>query len=380
MSEASPKRIGRRILFSLVAFVFFLALLEVGAQTFWYFYFHRDDATVQVDVLKGYESVDFEPAPYVIYRYIPNYSSPVMTTNSLGYRGEEFEKAKEDGEYRIIVLGGSTAMGHLASSDEAVFSAVLEDRLNSTASAGDTRYRVYNMAVGSYISAQELATLQFVALDYDPDMVITFDGVNDLATRDLENPPFFKVESQLYQQLNQGRMFALFAAGAQRTLSSNSKLYSILHFLLTSRQKRQAEISNDDVASSAAFYTRNLGKLSRLAEAHDIAHLAIFQPILTPEAKKVRTEKEKVISKKYTSFNAELSDQMFETSRAVLESEGFTLHDFRGIFRDVEENIFYDHVHVNDEGNRLIAEAMVKLVRTHLGIGNDVRSPALPEI
>src|SRR5437899_12585594 len=75
-------------------------------------------------------------------------------------------------EYRIIVLGGSTAFAGFPLSNS--IAGQLESLFHQD---GIETVRVYNWGVPGYISGQELSLLAHKVLD--PDLVIAYDGAND---------------------------------------------------------------------------------------------------------------------------------------------------------------------------------------------------------
>lgn len=110
-----------------------------------------------------------EPLPFVKTTY---------STNSLGLRDARELGPKEPGEVRIVVLGGSSAFGYGATSDETTFAAVLENDL--AARFPEHRIRVLNAGTPAYVSYQVLAKLQLKVLDLEPDYLVLYLGWNDL--------------------------------------------------------------------------------------------------------------------------------------------------------------------------------------------------------
>jgi lysophospholipase L1-like esterase len=96
--------------------------------------------------------------------------------NIWGYRGPRVAR-KAPGEYRLVVIGGSTAFGYGVASDQA-FPAYLERDLRSHAT-NSAPVSVVNLGFntqGAY--AFRFAEEDFLSLDYDT--VILYEGYNDL--------------------------------------------------------------------------------------------------------------------------------------------------------------------------------------------------------
>jgi hypothetical protein len=102
--------------------------------------------------------------------------------NVWGYRGPT-RGAKQRGEFRVAVLGGSAAFGFGVNWDEAM-PQYLEQRLNATgtgegSSLGVARFSVVNLAFNAESSASFRPTLEdYRFLDYD--LAVLYEGYNDL--------------------------------------------------------------------------------------------------------------------------------------------------------------------------------------------------------
>src|SRR5437899_12569507 len=77
-------------------------------------------------------------------------------------------------EYRIIVLGGSTAYAGFPLSNS--IAGQLESLFHQE---GIETVRGYKWGVPGYISGQELSLLAHKVLYYDPDLVIDYERAND---------------------------------------------------------------------------------------------------------------------------------------------------------------------------------------------------------
>jgi lysophospholipase L1-like esterase len=98
--------------------------------------------------------------------------------NSLGFRGEEFSRAKPTGTFRIVCLGASTTFSAEASSNAAVWTHRLQDKLR--AEYPDRKIEVINAAVGGYVAEDSLRNLRHRVLPLDPDLVIYYEANNDI--------------------------------------------------------------------------------------------------------------------------------------------------------------------------------------------------------
>jgi lysophospholipase L1-like esterase len=100
----------------------------------------------------------------------------IYTLNSLGFRTPERPFAKAPGVKRIVCLGGSTTFG--GATDAETWPALLEARLNAVY-ASRVRVEVINLAMDNAASPTSLVDLAFIGVEYAPDLVVSYDGVND---------------------------------------------------------------------------------------------------------------------------------------------------------------------------------------------------------
>lgn len=114
--------------------------------------------------------------------------------NSRGYRSRELPTPKPEGEFRIFAVGGSTTYGVGLAPDDA-YPAQLERILHEK--YGYTHVRVVNAGVMLYATYDNLANLIYKILDDEPDMLLTYEGVNDVVTR--------LVDPAHYNGLNEAR-------------------------------------------------------------------------------------------------------------------------------------------------------------------------------
>jgi hypothetical protein len=133
-----------------------------------------------------YPYVMFRPAVNATYEPHETYamshfkSRVTVYTNEDGFRTPTphytLPKEKPPGQLRIAFLGGSLVQ--LASTFESTLPGSLRTLLRSQYAGRDIE--VINAGVQSYVSRQSVAQLLFAVVDYHPDIVILYDGGNDL--------------------------------------------------------------------------------------------------------------------------------------------------------------------------------------------------------
>ena len=98
--------------------------------------------------------------------------------NSEGFRGEEFEAVKKSNVYRIFMVGGSTMLSAGTINDVTVPS-ILQKIFTSTNL--ETEIQVLNVGMSGSNTTNEKDLIKSL-VRYDPDLIIMYDGWNDLNT------------------------------------------------------------------------------------------------------------------------------------------------------------------------------------------------------
>lgn len=291
--------------------------------------------------------------------------------NELGYRGPAPTMPKPADEIRVVVLGGSTVFLGNPSVPE-----LLEGELQAR---GLDRVRVYNFGVVASVSEMELARLVHEVLDLEPDLVVMYNGANDITAPVLYDPRpgypanFYVVESNPF--LNED--FSL--AG---WLLSRSHLARIL-------VPRQIEESLFPVATLrenagwgseawrteiADIYVGNVEKADAISRGRSAEFAAILQPMLY--FKSERTEKEESGAEFILGMVSYAAPRSWQESdgAATLEAHsrdvrgrirqraealppGTTFVDLSDFFAD-DETVFLDFVHVEQAVKPRLAAAI----------------------
>ena len=111
---------------------------------------------------------------------ISDQASEPINLNSEGFRGPEFSPVKSASTYRIVMLGGSTMFGYGASSDNTTITGFVQKFLDDYDFGFNVE--VINAGIGNQNSGKELELLSNKIIGYDPDLLIMYDGFNDLVS------------------------------------------------------------------------------------------------------------------------------------------------------------------------------------------------------
>ena len=107
-----------------------------------------------------------------------------FSKNSYGFRGPEFSAEKPPNTYRIFLIGGSTMYGVHVGEDatKAVYLQKLFDRQNL-----DFDVEVINAGMSGLWSKPETNMIKEKIINYEPDLLIVFDGWNDVTGELVKN-------------------------------------------------------------------------------------------------------------------------------------------------------------------------------------------------
>ena len=97
--------------------------------------------------------------------------------NSLGFRGDEFQEQKHDIDFRIFAVGGSTTYGSGVTDDE-TWPAYLQQIINEKITG--KKIEVINAGIPGADTNGELKAIKQKIVRLSPDLIIMFDGWNDL--------------------------------------------------------------------------------------------------------------------------------------------------------------------------------------------------------
>ncbi|MEE9563755.1 MAG: SGNH/GDSL hydrolase family protein, partial [Nitrosopumilaceae archaeon] len=113
-----------------------------------------------------------------ISQNVPNQHFLTVNINSHGFRGPEIFIEKPDDTYRIFVVGGSTTFSIRALSDQHTIPGYLQQKFDETGL--DKKIEVINAGIDAVTSTDELQLVKSKIVNYKPDLIIIYDGHNDV--------------------------------------------------------------------------------------------------------------------------------------------------------------------------------------------------------
>jgi hypothetical protein len=262
------------------------------------------------------------------------WQAPGVLINADGLRTQP-RTPKAAGEWRIAVTGGSAVWGWRMLDPDTI-----PGQLQRLRTANVT---FYNFGLEGATIAQELATLKQFRELYEIDQAIFYTGANDAFSAYLE---VASGQKQLFDATNGIASFELVKAATRLSRT-------IVAVSAAELEKREAEllpkVQRNNHLREGLLAANNFCTEARLRCDF------FLQPLLFTRSPPVGTEVQLVPTFKqfYPGFAA-TSKWMYQDTLASLP--GGRVHDFSGLFDDIAEPVFTDNVHVNQLGNRIVAQ------------------------
>ncbi len=342
--------------------------------------------------------------PYVMFRphentrfisHDVNLASNIMSRNQRvvhhfsnqdGLRVEALDydlpKQKPPGQWRAAVLGSSAVQLGTTYADS--LPGALRTALRRHHRGRDIE--VINAGIQSAVSRQTIAHLLFTVNDYNPDLVVLYDGFNDLMLPlNYESRPNFPYNFQTLEAAWE-RYRDEHQAPLWRVILERSRLYRGLrarfgddddpkpglYVGLNARSPEEILADPEWVRNYVTGYLSNWEKLIKLSGAYGFDVVCVLQPTavldnvfgprITAEGYGLEEERAKAWVRALGFVYEEASRQVEQLRQRHV---GATILDFSRVLSPGEEH-FWDVVHVYDETNFLLAEKLLERVEALL--------------
>jgi len=173
----------KQTLLGIIGITILLLVIEVIANVWWVTQINCEFE--QNEIFENFDEVEKRQLCQDFYNLktsgdeiIPNQSTGSITINTLGFRGDEFFTIKPPDTYRIFMVGGSTMFGAGATSDETTIPGYLQHLLSEKDFEFDIE--IINSGIQGADSNTELNIIEQKLVTLSPDLIIIYDGWNDL--------------------------------------------------------------------------------------------------------------------------------------------------------------------------------------------------------
>lgn len=337
-----------------------LTIVEIGARVYEY----------QLSDCKFLDSESFNHVEYELKRQVcddsnrlvyekpsisilqPNQNFETLNVNSFGFRGDEISKEKSDEEYRIFVVGGSTIFGAGALSDKQTIPGFLQSKIDQN--NFQKSFEVINAGVPGANSVREHHYIKNFLLEFDPDMIIIYDGLNDAANAIIQKNDLGAPPSEQIQETQ---------TDIDNFISKNFQFYRtpfVMNFWMFETTKNH---SFDDriIAEMKRNWEERWTDVCEIGKSESIEVVIIIQPILGTSGKELFGDEIEIAKSK----NSQLLNRAIDELSGSLENlpdSCTTTNDLRTVFHEIKRPIFYDEGHMNDIGNEIVAEKIFETI------------------
>ncbi len=342
--------------------------------------------------MKAYDTLGWEFLPHIMFTQSPNFRSKIINTDKRGFRfsskiikNDIFENRKK--RETILFIGGSAAFGVGASKDSRTIPGILEKK---------SKYNILNLAGRGYSGFQESISLISNLKElkkHKIKKIIVFSGINDLYLSSffsVRYPGIFYFNSDFIYAMNNS-FFSIkkkilikilnFFLGFQNDINNYDfrKLdkSNILKFIFSRKSRKKLFLKQEYVRLGLnEIIDRNLTVYKSLEKIFNCKVEFVFQPVLrmckipSNEEKKLLEYSEFYFAEQNKQLNRFLSLRLYKKYSSLMEKistkNKIKFLDINKLLkkRDLKsQNLFVDNVHLNDNGNEVISDYILKLIK-----------------
>ncbi len=309
--------------------------------------------------------------PYTMFGGTPNTSFEyeddnglvqTETLNRLGYRGPEPMVPKPEDEYRIFVLGGSTVF-----LGDPPIPALLQEEFKQH---GLEQVKVYNFGVISSVSGMELARLVFEIADLEPDLIVFYNGGNDIMGPFRHDPrPGYPFNFLVYENnplvesnVSSYPALALLAYGSNLARYFLSD-YFTEKFANIGRVREEVNWGSDEWREQiAGAYVSHLLKADKISHAFGADFMAFAQPILFFKDQPSPEEADLFGNSERRDYVLDVRQKIRAALVKADPQAAAKIIDLSDIYDDTSEQIFTDTIHTTQSSKPAIAQAMFRYI------------------
>lgn len=288
------------------------------------------------------DNLKWRNSPYLYLE--PNQHYKTIDINSHGFRGNDITQEKPLDVYRIFVIGGSTTFGVGSTSNSNTIPGYLQNYFNSVP---EINVEVINAGIPKAFSYSEINFVKRTILEYEPDLLIFYDGWNDAA----------RTSDTYYEESGDSGLFS----EIMRMLTKNSYykttgiLFKNYNNWRTNTVDSISTVIVNDMDQRVESTQKSWREICEIGNKENFDVMITLQPLLGTGLKQLTNEEKKNYSfynqDKYLSYY-----ELFAPALNEINSTCTTTVDLRNAFDDYTETIFFDRGHVGDLGNQIIAK------------------------
>jgi len=281
-----------------------------------------------------------------ISQNVPNQHFPTVNMNSHGFRGPEIFKEKPENVYRIFMLGGSTTFSIRAFSDQHTISGYLNQNFDEIETS--KKIEVINAGIDAITSTDELQLVQSKIVKFSPDLIIIYDGHNDVI-----NFPG-KIKGKFNDDLPKQIW--------KKHLTSWNTPFVVSGIIDKAKESAFPWLMDTNYTGKAQVWKKNIITICQLGKEQGYDTIIILQPILGAGNKNLTDYERELYENKFND-GVVMGYEHFANELIDLENHCLITADFRNIFDNVTKSVYFDRAHVGSESNKIVADEIFQLAR-----------------
>ena len=333
----------KQILLGVVLMLLLLGVTEIILRIYDYYFpscnFYHSEAFQNLDddlkktICNDHSKLVWENSPL---RLLPSQNFKTININSDGFRGNEIQK---NPDYRIFMIGGSTTFGVGSSSDSKTIPAYLQNIINMNNNDG-LNIEVINAGIPKASSITEIELIQNKILAYQPDLLIIYDGINDLGyglKYSVSNGE--PLSDSIIREISRGSYYT-------------PKILLTHYFNYKHNTVDVIPFNSSDINEKTLLWKERWEKVCQ--KDTNFKTIIILQPFVDTKFKPL-TEEEMKYYKHYDSESKSDYYQLYANKLDELKDSCDLTIDLRDAFASYSTTIYFDSVHVSDFGNEVVA-------------------------
>jgi len=357
----------KQFTFGIILLIILIGSVESGSRIYEFFFgycgLQNAETMIEYDyLLKRQICYDQQNLVYVyepILTMPPNQHFKTININNDGFRGDEL-KNTNDQNFRIVLVGGSAIFGSGMSDD----SQTIPYELKKIFEKNYNDIEIINAGISMTTSFEELYHIKNKIIELNPDLILVYNGANDVEYKKINSDiPTANDELKLKDFQKFFRTPVVINRYIIEPLKSEQNDFNLINEINIKENNIDNKLS-DSVALS--WYER-MNEFCYVSTSKQIKSVVIIQPTLFHGEKPLTQYEQKIYQENL--FKISTFEKIIDMSEN-LENCSLVLN-FSDIFENTTDGIYYDRVHLNNHGNKIIASNIYEKILPIISSGID---------
>ena len=342
----------KQTLFGIILLLCVFSIFETGSRI--YEFFLQDCGIDEYDyfltryICYDQQSIEYQNQP--VLSMIPNQHLTTININNEGFRGAEINVSKTNNDYRIIMIGCCTVFGAGMPNDNLT----IPYQLNKKFEEKYNNVEVINAGISSITSFEELYHFKEKLIRLEPNLVIIYDGANDVHNKRTSDPEILNTDKDKLQMKD-----------FQKYLRSPVVMYRhVLLPIMNSEAVNTLDTTDVSTTSNSSIHNStqipqlitslwydHIKEFCQISNEKQIKSIVIIQPSLDQDKKSLSDYEYSIYRKNI--LDKKIFDMLIQKSEKLTNCSG--VYDFTNVFENTEFGVYMDRVHLNELGNKMIA-------------------------